>query len=100
MLKDIRVKAYNIQLFEFLTVTFEVYYERQLLAIAYNRVDQYISLRYKGLGANRVDHSVQSRIRNAEYEVDTTTWTCTCSFGRTGQPSGEPCKHLHAIANK
>ena len=43
ILKDIifkRVKAYNLsQLFEFLTITFEVYYERRLLAIAYNRVD-------------------------------------------------------------
>ena len=61
ILKDIvfkRVKAYNlIQFFEFLTITFEVYYERRLLAIAYNRVDRYISLRYKGLGANKVDHS-------------------------------------------
>lgn len=45
-------------------------------------------------------YTVQSRTRNAEYEVDTTTWTCTCSIGRTGQPSGEPCKHQHAVANK
>ncbi len=50
ILKDIvfrRVKAYNlIQLFEFVTVTFELYYKRRLLAIAYNRMDRYISLRY------------------------------------------------------
>ena len=43
ILKDIvfkRVKAYNlIQLFEFLTVTFELYYERRLLAVAHNRMD-------------------------------------------------------------
>ena len=46
ILKDIvfkRVKAYNlIQLFEFLTVTFELYYERRLLAVAHNRMDRYI----------------------------------------------------------
>ena len=61
ILKDIafkRVKAYNlVQLFEFLTVTFELYYERRLLAIAYNRVDRYISLKYKELGAVNVDQS-------------------------------------------
>ena len=54
ILKDIvfrRVKAYNlVQLFEFITVTFELYYKRRLLAITYNRMDRYISLRYKGLG--------------------------------------------------
>ena len=49
ILKDIvfkRVKAYN--LIQLLTITFEVYYERRLSAIAYNRVDRYILLRYKG----------------------------------------------------
>ena len=59
ILKDIvfqRVKAYNlIQLFEFLTVTFELYYERRLLAVAHNRMDRYISLRYKGLGVANVN---------------------------------------------
>ena len=43
---------------------------------------------------------VQSQTRSTEYEVDTERWTCTCSVGRTGQPSGEPCKHQHAVANK
>ena len=117
ILKDIvfkRVKAYNlIQLFEFLTITFEVNYERRLLAVAYNRVDRYISLRYKGLGASNVDHNdirkstestcmyiVKSQTRSIEYEVDTERWTCTCSVGRTGHSSGEPCKHQHAVANK
>ena len=46
ILKDIvfrRVKAYNlVQLFEFLTVTFELYYECRLLAVAHNRMDRYI----------------------------------------------------------
>ena len=92
ILKDIvfkRIKAYDlIQLFEFLTITFEVYYERRLLAVAYNRVDRYISLRYKGLGATNVDHNaikistdnvycVKSTKHDIEYEVDTVRWTCT-----------------------
>ena len=37
---------------------------------------------------------------NIEYEVDNERWTCTCSVGRTGQPSGEPYNHQHAVANK
>ena len=32
--------------------------------------------------------------------MDTQKWTCTCTVGRTGYPSGEPCKHQHAVANK
>ena len=114
ILKDIvfrRVRAYNlIQVFEFIVVTFELYYMRRLLAIAHNRMDRYISLRYKGLGARQVDPSditqssmtvyiVKSkRCEGHEYEVDTNKWTCTCSVGRTGYPSGEPCKHQHAVA--
>ena len=43
ILKDIvfhRVKAYNlIQVFEFIVVTFELYYTCRLLAIAHNRMD-------------------------------------------------------------
>ena len=35
-----------------------------------------------------------------EYEVDTQKWTCTCTVGRTGYPSGEPCKHQHSVAKK
>ena len=33
-----------------------MYYEQRLLAIAFNRIDRYISLRYKGLGASKVDN--------------------------------------------
>ena len=118
ILKDIvfrRVKAYNlVQLFEFLTVTFELYYERRLLAVAHNRMDRYISLRYKGLGAVKVNEESICKSSTAdhvylvkstvfvdkEYEVDTQKWTCTCTVGRTGYPSGEPCKHQHSVAKK
>ena len=118
ILKDIifkRVKAYNlIQLFQFITVTFELYYQRRLLAVAFNRMDRYISLRYKGLGASKIDngnitisstdpntyHVKSTFYPNKIYKIDTENWTCTCSIGRTGYPSGEPCKHQHAVANK
>ena len=110
-----RVKAYNlVQLFEFLTVTFELYYELCLLAVAHNRMDRYISLRYKGLGAAKVNQDsihestkaghvylIKSTVyMDKEYEVDTQKWTCTCTVGRTEYPSGEPCKHQHTVAKK
>ena len=45
-------------------------------------------------------YTVKSRTCSIEYEMDTESWSCTCSVGRTGQPSGEPCKHQHAAVNK
>lgn len=77
-------------------------------------MDRYISLRYKGLGTSKIDHgSIEISKTNPNiylvkstfyadkmYEIDTKNWTCTCSIGRTGYPSGEPCKHQHAVANK
>ena len=69
ILKDIafrRVKAYNlVQLFDFVTVTFELYYERRLLAVAHNRMDRYIALRFKGLGASKVN---MSHITKSDFE--------------------------------
>ena len=46
-----------MQLFEFMTVTFELYYECRLLAVAHNRMDGYIALQFKGLGALKVNMS-------------------------------------------
>ena len=43
----------------------------------------------------REAHTVTSRTRNIEYEVNTEKWTYTCSAGRTGEPCGEPCKHQY-----
>ena len=69
ILKDIvfrRVKAYNlVQLFDFVTVTFELYYKRRLLAVAHNRMDRYISLRFKGLGTSKVN---MCNIRESDFE--------------------------------
>ena len=109
-----RIRAYNlVQVFEFITVTFEMYYERRLLSVAYNSMDRYISIRHKGLGASKVNdkdivksdqndflYLVKSNHSDQDYTVDTDKWTCTCSVGITGFPSGEPCKHQHAVANK
>ena len=117
ILKDIvfkRVKAYNlVQLFEFMTVTFELYYEHHLLAVAHNRMDRYIALQFKGLGASKVNLSeiresdsegvyiVKSQSHDGvEYEVDTSRCHCTCTIAWTGKPTGEPCKHQAAVAKK
>ena len=114
ILKDIvfrRVKAYNlVQLFDFVTVTFELYYECRLLVVAHNRMDRYIALRFKGLGASKVN---MSHIRKSdfedvyivkslsydgvEYKIDTKKWHCTCTIAWTGKPTGESCRH-HAAA--
>ena len=46
ILKDIvfqRIRAYDlVQVFEFIAVTFEMYYEHRLLAVGYNRMDRFI----------------------------------------------------------
>ena len=87
-----------------------MYYERRLLAIAYNRMDRYIAIRYKGLGASKINddksdnndffYLVKSKLSDHHYVIDSNKWTCTCSVGITDFPSGEPCKHQHAVANK
>ena len=60
-----------------------MYYERRLLAVAYNRMDRYIAIRYKGLGASKVNdedinksdnndffYLVKSKLSNHHYEID------------------------------
>ena len=99
ILKDIvfkRIKAYNlIQVFEFLTVTFETYYQARLLAVAHNRLDRYIALRFKGLGTEKINdvdvkpssdgkglYIVKSQLHpEVEYVVDVDNGMCTCSLG-------------------
>ena len=52
-----RIKAYNlIQMFQFVTEGFETYTKRKLLSIAHNRFD-FISTKYKGLLADKIDKS-------------------------------------------
>ena len=53
-----RIKAYNlIQMFQFVTEGFETYMKRKLLSIAHNRFDNFISTKYKGLLADKIDKS-------------------------------------------
>ena len=41
-----------------------------------------------------------TRYKDKLYKIDAIAWTCTCTISLTGYPSGEPCKHQHALANK
>ena len=81
--------------------------------VVHNRIDRYISLGYKRLGVGKVVLNGIHQSTKAshvyivtstnyyvgiEYEVVTTK--CTCTVSRTGYPSGEPCKHQHAVAQK
>ena len=50
-----RIKAYNlVQMFEFATEALELYHQRKLLSVAHNRVDHYISVKYRGLNASKI----------------------------------------------
>ena len=111
-----RVKAYNlVQLFEQSLLSYimnAVYWQLHTT----EWIDTSISLRYKGLGVAKVNQDsisqstedgcghvylVKSTVYgDKEYEVDTKKWTCTCTVGRTGYPSGEPCKHQYSVAHK
>ena len=110
-----RIKAYNlIQVFEFLTVTFEMYYQARLLAVAHNRLDKYIALRFKGLGTENIKdddvkpspdgkglYIVKSQLHpEVEYVVNVDNGMCTCTLGWNGQPTGEPYRHQAAVARK
>ena len=83
----------------------ELYYEHRLLAVAHNRMDRYIAVQFKGLGASKVNLSeiresdsegvyiVKSQSHDGvEYGVDTSRCHCTCIIAWTGKPTGEPCK--------
>ena len=86
------IKAYNlVQTFEFMTVTFQLYYECRLLAVTYNRMDRYLSLHFKGLGASSIAESditpSQSSpnthtAKSHKYQVDTAAWNCNWSVGQ------------------
>ena len=78
ILKDMvfqRIKAYNlVQIFEFITTTFEMYYELRLLSVAHNRLDRYIALRFRRLGThNNVHEDHIQHLRGCTYLVQSST---------------------------
>ena len=86
----------------------ECYYQRQLLSVAHNRIDRYIQLKFRGIGAGKIrkGHIVQlssdsdmflvksRRDPDSEYQVDKGLGTCTCIRGA----DGSPCSHQLAVA--
>ena len=114
VLKEIifgRVKAYNlVQMFEFVTVTMDMYYANRLLDIAHSRYKPGLNLRYRELSKSTLNvvnmkqvrdsiYLVQEDIPNigmVEYVVDMELGTCSCSTGCTGAA----CRHQAALAKK
>ena len=114
VLKEIifgRVKAYNlVQMFEFVTVTMDMYYANRLLDIAHSRYKPGLNLRYRELSKSTLNvvnmkqvrdsiYLVQEDISNigmVEYVVDMELGTCSCSTGCTGAA----CRHQAALAMK
>ncbi len=103
-----RIKAYNlVQMFEFATEALELYHQRKLLSVAHNRVDHYVSVKYRGLNASRIPKEHIEQLPNKEdqffvkssrdpdntYLVDMSLGTCSCQQGR----DGSPCSHQAAV---
>ncbi|XP_065889230.1 uncharacterized protein [Dysidea avara] len=101
-----RVKAYNlVQIFEFVTEAFELYHQRRLLSVARNRLDCFISVKYRGLNASKIpkgyisqsseDIFIVKSSRNPDdtYHVDMAFGICSCKRGK----DGSPCSHQAAV---
>ena len=94
-------------MFQFATEALELYHQRKLLSMAHNRVDHYISVKYRGLNASKVPkEQIEQLPNNADqflvksksdldttYLVDTALGTCSCPHGK----DGSPCRHQGAI---
>ena len=114
ILKEIifqRVQSFNlVQIFDFITITLESYFEQRLLAIAHLRLDSYIALKFKGMGVSKLQpthifpvdpskglYTVKSTSKqNVFYNVDIGLGVCECSTGI----QGKPCKHQFATIKK
>ena len=103
-----RIKAYNlVQMFQFATEALELYHQRKLLSVAHNRVDHYISVKYRGLNASKIPKEHIQQLPNGAnqflvksksdldttYLVDMALSTCSCPHGK----DGSPCSHQGAI---
>ena len=89
------IKAYN--LIQFVTDALENYIKRKLLNIAHNRFDNFISRKFKGLLADRIEKSdisvasisinvfhVNSQSEPTKHIVDMEIGTCSCEKGKNG----------------
>ena len=97
-------------MFEFVTVTMEMYYKNRLLDIAHSRYRPGMNLRNRELSKSTTNIITMKRVRNSiyvleeniktirivEYLVDMELGTCSCTAGS----SGAACRHHAAIAEK
>ncbi len=94
-------------MFQFVTESFETYMKRKLLSISHNRFDNFISAKYKGLLAYKIDKSsitlldaskkmflvTSSKDSKVSYRVDMEIGTCSCDIGK----NGALCSHQAAV---
>ena len=96
-------------MFQFVTEGFETYMQTKLLSIAHNRLHHFISTKYKGLSADKIDKSSitvlnitnklflvnSSRDSKVPYRVDMEIGTCSCDIGK----NGTPCCHQAEVVS-
>ncbi|CAG8851158.1 24566_t:CDS:1, partial [Gigaspora margarita] len=102
-----RIQAYNIvQIFYFIINSMDLYYTRKLLAVAHNKLDNFIAHRFQLSGwqigsLNDIQViSHESMIYKHRSSTNPDTWylvdmrlgICECD------PTGAPCKHQSSIA--
>jgi len=101
-----QTKAFNpVQMFQFFTTTFELYYERRLLDLAHNRISPSIAKHFychKELHGAVPIHLTgyyylikYEREDGRAYHVGADLGMCTCPVGINGQP----CKHQYFVAS-
>ena len=65
-----RIKTYNlIQMFSFITESMEVYYQRKLLNVSNNRLDNVVAEKFLGKGASTVQQGLIESLGNGMYKV-------------------------------
>lgn len=102
IIKDVildRTKAYSpVQLFFFIVIDLDAFYEIKLLDVAANRPPQYLkktNLSYKTSNTDCTLFEVYNKLHNTQYTVDLDHGICSCPQGNRGFP----CKHQVFIAN-
>jgi len=94
-------------MFQFVTEALELYHQRKLLSVTHNRVDHYISVKYRGLNASKIPKEYIEQLPNDEdqflvksqrdpdttYLVDMALGNCACPHGM----DGSPCSHQAAV---
>ena len=116
ILKEIifqRVQAFNlVQIFDFITITLETYFEQRLLATAHLRLDSHIALQFKGMGISKLPPAFITPVEppkrslcSEEHLKEKNVLDCwhkpRCLWmSNTHGIQGKPCKHQAATIKK